>query len=80
MRRPPLAVFAAVVVAALVLLSMPAWAVSAPDVATSTPTVAPAATRQAFGPPHDAGTAISFGLLVGIALLAASIAVVPLRD
>ena len=79
MRRPPLTIFAAVVVAALVLLSTPARAVSTADVLAPQPTVEPAATRQAFGPPQDAGMAISFGLLVGVALLAASTAVVPRR-
>lgn len=43
-------------------------------------TVAPAAAKQAFGPPQDAGMAISFGLLAGVALLAASVAVARRRS
>jgi hypothetical protein len=43
-------------------------------------TVSPAAAKQAFGPRQDAGTAISFGLLAGVALLAASVAVARRRS
>ena len=43
-------------------------------------TVEPAAAKQAFGPSQDASTAISFGLLAGVALLAASVAVARRRS
>jgi hypothetical protein len=43
-------------------------------------TVDPAAARMAFGSSQDAGTAISFGLLAGVALLAASIVVARRRS
>jgi hypothetical protein len=43
-------------------------------------TVAPAAAKQAFGPRQDASTAMTFGLLAGVALLAASVAVARRRS
>jgi hypothetical protein len=43
-------------------------------------TVESAAAKQAFGPSQDASTAISFGLLVGVGLLAASVAVARRRS
>ena len=43
-------------------------------------TVAPAAAKQAFGTGQDASTAMTFGLLAGVALLAASVAVARRRS
>jgi hypothetical protein len=43
-------------------------------------TVEPAAAKQAFGTGQDAGAAVSFGLLAGVALLAASVAVARRRS
>ena len=43
-------------------------------------TVESAAAKQAFAPRQDAGAAISFGLLAGVALLAASVAVARRRS
>jgi hypothetical protein len=43
-------------------------------------TVAPAAAKQAFGTGQDAGTAMTLGLLAGVGLLAASVAVARRRS
>jgi hypothetical protein len=43
-------------------------------------TIEPAAAKQAFGPPRNASTAVSLGLLAGVALLAASVAVARHRN